>query len=219
MTPTLSPVAVRILGSLIEKELATPEYYPLTLNALVNACNQKSNRDPVMALTDEQVQEGLEDLRREQLIYKSSEGVRTTRYCHHLDGLLHLEREEMAVLALLLLRGAQTVGELRTRCERMYSFPDLQAVETVLENLATHEPQLIIRLPRQAGHKENRYIDLLRAQESFTTTAQEFETSPNHQQPPTTSDRISRLEQEVSVLREEVAALAESLEEFRTQFE
>lgn len=219
MTPTLSPAAVRILGALVEKDLTTPEYYPLTLNALVTACNQKTNRDPVMTLTAEEVVEGLEELRREQLIYTSAEGVRTTRYCHHLDGLLHLEREELAVLALLLLRGAQTVGELRTRCERMVSFPDLQAVESALDNLTRHQPQLVIRLPRQPGHKENRYIDLLRAQESCTEAPAEADSSANFPAIATTADRIARLEQEVTLLREEVAALAESLEEFRTQFE
>lgn len=218
MTPTLSPVAVRILGCLAEKELATPEYYPLTLNALLNACNQKSNRDPVMTLAEEEVLEGLEELRREQLIYKSSEGVRTARYCHHLDGLLQLEREELAVLTVLLLRGAQTVGELRIRSERMHSFTDLEEVESVLQTLTTHEPPLVTQLPRQPGRKECRYIDLLRDAVMTDADSGMPEQSPENPQLLRT-DRLAVLEQEVAQLRREVTALSESLEQFRNQFE
>lgn len=217
MKQTFSPVAARVLGCLVEKELATPEYYPLTLNALLNACNQKSNREPVMTLTQEDVHDGLEELRREQLVYKSSEGVRTARYCHHLDGLLHLEQEQLAVLAVLLLRGAQTVGELRIRSERMHSFADLNEVESVLQTLATHEPPLVTQLPRQPGRKEPRYMDLLREDIPMEAGNDNPDASLDNSALPG-ADRLSVLEQEVALLRQEVNELTESLEEFRAQF-
>ncbi len=129
---TLNPIEVRVLGCLIEKDLATPEYYPLTLNALTNACNQKSNRDPVLALEEADVVRALDSLRFQRLAHHSAEGVRAAKYCHNLEGLLRLEPQDLAVLAELLLRGPQTVGELRGRAERMRSFADLAAVEETL---------------------------------------------------------------------------------------
>lgn len=215
MKRQLSSTAVRILGCLVEKELATPEYYPLSLNALTNACNQKSNREPVMSLTEDDVLEGLEELRRQQLIYRSAEGVRTPRYCHHLEGLLHLGRDELAVLTMLLLRGAQTIGEIRTRCERMHPFADLNEVEGVLQNLTSAEPPLVIQLPRRPGRKECRFIDLLRDEVVVESGDQE---EGNGAQPART-DRLSLLEQEVASLRQEVAALRDQLDLFKRQFE
>jgi uncharacterized protein YceH (UPF0502 family) len=225
MDQPLSPVAIRILGCLVEKELATPEYYPLSLNALTNACNQKSNRDPVMALTEEEVAQGLDDLRRRQLIYRSAEGVRTLRYCHHLEGTLHLDRPELAVLAILLLRGPQTIGEVRTRCERMHAFTDLTEVEAVLNTLRAAEPPLVTQLPRQPGRKESRYIDLLRAE---TTAAEETEGTMSEQREGqvASSDRLTLLEEKVSLLEQKLSRLQEEtisilnqFDEFKSQFE
>lgn len=225
MHQQLSPVEIRILGALIEKELATPEYYPLSLNALTNACNQKSNRDPVMALTEEEVAQGLDDLRRRQLIYRSAEGVRTPRYCHHLQGMLHLNRSALALLAILLLRGPQTIGEIRSRCERMQAFADLAEVEAVLGDLSTAEPPLVVQLPRQPGRKECRYIDLLRA-EATAVGITEGTMSEQTEANVSSSDRLTHLEEKVSLLEQEIFRLQEEtssilnqFDEFKSQFE
>jgi len=151
----------RVIGCLMEKSVIAPDIYPLTLNALTNACNQKSNRDPLMQLEDTDVVRALDNLRRKQLAHQSAEGVRAAKYCHNLDGLLRLDPEEQAILAELLLRGPQTVGELRNRAERMCIVGDLQAVEELLQNLAERETPLVMRLPRQPGRKEHRYAHLL----------------------------------------------------------
>ncbi len=225
MYQQLSSVEIRILGALVEKELATPEYYPLSLNALTNACNQKSNRDPVMVLTEEEVARGLDDLRRQQLIYRSAEGVRTQRYCHHLEGTLHLDRNELAVLAILLLRGPQTIGEIRTRCERMYAFADLTAVETVMNTLSSSEPPLVTQLARQPGRKESRYIDRLRAETSEVELvegiiSQQREGNLSSSERLTQlEDKVSLLEQEIARLQEEISSILNQFDEFKSQFE
>lgn len=225
MHQQLSAVEIRILGCLVEKELATPEYYPLSLNALTNACNQKSNRDPVMVLTEEEVGKGLDDLRRQQLIYRSAEGVRTQRYCHHLEKTLHLDRSELAVLATLLLRGPQTIGEVRTRCERMYAFTDLAEVETVMNTLSMKNPPLVKQLARQPGRKECRYIDRLRT-ESTEVALAEGTMSEQLEGNVSSSDRLAHLEEKVSLLEQEIARLQEEIisilsqfDEFKSQFE
>lgn len=215
MSVELSPVAARVLGCLVEKEMATPEYYPLTLNALVNACNQKSNREPVMSLSEDDVLEGLEELRREQLSYKSSEGVRAVRYCHNVPGVFKVVEEELALLALLLLRGPQTLGELRTRSERLHAFTDLAAVETVLNDLQEREEPLVTQLVRQPGRKEPRFAQLLGEEpiivESEISTP--FEAGSSRQ------ERLSQLENEVAEVKSELASLQEQFNQFRAQFE
>ncbi len=214
MVCELSPEALRVLGCLIEKEMATPEYYPLTLNALVNACNQKSNREPVMALGDDDVVAALEELRSEQLSYKSSEGVRAVRYCHNLTGALKVSEEEQALLAVLFLRGPQTVGELRTRSERLYPFADLAAVETVLNQLQENEEPLVVQLPRQPGRKEHRYGHLLGGEVAIEDNpAPAFEPGVSRQ------DRVAQLEADVAELKTELAELKELFSQFRAQFE
>lgn len=221
MHQQLSPIEIRILGSLAEKELATPEYYPLSLNALTNACNQKSNRDPVMALTEDEVVQGLDDLRRRQLIYRSAEGVRTQRYCHHLEGTLHLNRSELAVLTILLLRGPQTIGEIRSRCERMVAFADLTEVEAVLDALSAAEPPLILQLPRQPGRKECRYSDLLRA-EAIAERAipgQEEGQVSSADRLTLLEEKVSLLEQEITRLQEEIVSILTHFDEFKSQFD
>lgn len=215
MSIELSPEAIRLLGCLIEKEMATPEYYPLTLNALVNACNQKSNREPVMSLSEDDVIEGLEELRREQLSYKSSESVRTVRYCHNVPGVLKLAEEEQALLALLLLRGPQTLGELRTRSERLWVFADLEAVESVLTDMQERDEPLVVQLERQAGRKEPRYSQLLGGEPISEVTA----TGVGIISGTSRQDRISQLENEVAVLKEQLANLQQQFGQFRDQFE
>src|SRR2546430_1684284 len=158
----LNEVECRVLGSLIEKEITTPEYYPLSLNALVNACNQKSNRDPVMNLDEAAVRQALHSLDGESLVrYVSAADSRVTKYEHRLQEAFNFYRYEVAILCVLLLRGPQTPGELRDRTERMHQFDDLGAVQSSLQHLMKREPALVKVLPRQPGTKESRYAHLL----------------------------------------------------------
>lgn len=215
---TLNPVEARVLGCLVEKELATPEYYPLTLNALTNACNQKSNRDPVMGLDDADVVRALDSLRFQRLAHQSAEGVRAAKYCHNLEGLLRLEPQELAVLAELLLRGPQTVGELRGRAERMATFADLAAVEEVLTTLADREVPLVTRLPRQPGRKEQRYTHLLSAPPEVSDESS-LPVEPARARVMAENERLAALEADVAALRDEIVELRCQLATFRAQFE
>ena len=161
MNITLNEVECRILGSLLEKEVTTPEYYPLSLNALVNACNQKSNRDPVMNLDEAVVHQTLRSLEGQSLVRSVSPAdSRVTKYEHRLQEVFNFYRHEIAILCLLLLRGPQTTGELRSRSERMHSFDDLSAVQSSLLHLMKREPPLVAPLARQPGTKETRYAHL-----------------------------------------------------------
>jgi len=215
MNILLNEIECRVLGCLIEKELATPEYYPLTLNALVNACNQKSNREPVMALEESAVQESLDSLRQKQLAHRSAEGVRAAKFCHNLEGLLRLETTETALLAELLLRGPQTLGELRSRADRMTAFTDLAAVEECIQSLLDRDQPLVVRLPRQPGRKEPRVAHLLAGPPKLD------EAMPATAGPPvaTGNDRLVELEEEVQRLRSEFDDLRQRFEQFRKQFD
>ena len=219
METILTDTEVRVLGCLIEKELATPEYYPLTLNALTNACNQKSNRDPVMQLDEADVVRALDALRFKQLALLSAEGGRVPKYRHILTEKLRFSPAELAVLAELLLRGPQTVGELRTRAERMHAFADLAAVEEVLEELQGRTPPLVTKLPRQPGRKEQRYVQLFAGEPELD--AEEHPVLPEAARLRVMAEegRLARLEEEVASLRTEVAGLRRLVEEFKAQFE
>ena len=154
----LHPAEVRVLGSLLEKEVTTPEYYPLSLNALVNACNQKSNRDPVVEFDASTVERALQSLRDKGLLLAiTGAGSRVPKYSHRFSEKLNLGRRELAILCELMIRGPQTLGELRTHCERMHPFDDLAEVEAVIDRL----PELIVKLGRRPGEKEVRYAHLL----------------------------------------------------------
>ena len=219
MTIMLNGNELRILGCLMEKELTTPEQYPLTLNALTNAYNQKSNRDPVMALEDDDVVRGLNSLKFKQLVVVSSDGGRVPKYRHILAERLGVAPEELALLCELLVRGAQTVGELRTRAERMRSFPDLAAVEEVLAELMKREPPLVTRLPRQQGRKEARYAHLFAGE---PVVAAEDGTPPPEAarvRVMAGDERMAKLEKEVAELRSEIAGLRRTMAEFKSQFE
>ena len=216
MHPPLTANEARVLGCLVEKELATPDYYPLTLNALVNACNQKSNRDPVMSLEEAEVQMALDALRAKQLAHRSAEGVRTAKYCHNLEGLLRLEPRQTALLAELLLRGPQTLGELRSRAERMTQFANLAAVEEALAPMMEGEQPLVTRLPRQPGRKEQRYAQLLTDPPELS---QEPSAAPPAKLVTAGDSRVAELEAEIAQLRAELAELRQSFEEFKTQFD
>ncbi len=214
----LTQTEARVLGCLVEKDLATPEYYPLTLNALTNACNQKSNRDPIMQMAETDVVRALDNLRRKQLAHQSAEGVRAAKYCHNLDGLLRLDPEEQAILAELLLRGPQTVGELRTRAERMCTVGDLQAVEELLQHLADREAPLVVRLPRQPGRKEHRYAHLLAGEPDIGQAAPPTPEAARIQVQ-AEDDRLARLASEVAELRNELEEVRQQFRKFRAQFE
>jgi uncharacterized protein YceH (UPF0502 family) len=219
METVLNEVEVRVLGCLIEKEMTTPEYYPLSLNALTNACNQKSNRDPVMALEEEDVVRALNRLRFNQLTVVSGESSRVAKYRHLLAENLGLVPAELAVVCELLVRGPQTVGELRTRCERMHSFADLAELEEVLGELMQREDPLVVRLPRQAGRKEARNAHLFSGKPVVAADEQEAAPEPARVRVMAENERIVKLEEEVAGLREEVAELRQAVEEFKKQFE
>jgi uncharacterized protein YceH (UPF0502 family) len=204
---------------LIEKEMTTPEYYPLSLNALTNACNQKSNREPVMALAEEDVVRALNRMRFNQLTVVSGESSRVAKYRHLLAENMGLVPAELAVICELLVRGPQTVGELRTRCERMHSFPDLNAVEEVLKELTERENPLIVRMPRQPGRKEARNAHLFSGLPDMSAEAQEASPEPARVRVMAENERIMKLEEEVAILRSEVAGLRQIVEEFKSQFE
>ncbi len=212
----LSEAEVRVLGSLIEKDTTTPDYYPLSLNALVNACNQKNNRDPVMNLDEQSVREGLLSLQAKRLAGPAGGAdSRVTKYEHRLQEVFNFDRREIAVICVLLLRGPQTPGELRGRTERMHKFGDLEEVLSTLQRLIEREPPLVKMLPRQAGTKEARYVHL------FAADLRAWEAGPAPGKTGVGSDeaRLARLEQEIAELRNAVAGLKEEFANFRKQFD
>jgi uncharacterized protein len=201
---TLNDVEVRVLGSLIEKEITTPDYYPLSLNALTAACNQSSNRNPVMHLDEETIVRTLDSLRDKRLVHSVDRTEsRVTKYRHVLYEAMNLGRPAIAVICVLMLRGPQTIGEIRTRTNRLYDFSSLEEVETTLNTLGSGDDPLAVRLPRQSGQKEVRYAHLL----SGEVKIPEAEPEPEPQ-----LDRIGKLEKEVEELKRQFA-------EFRKQFE
>ena len=212
----LNAIELRVLGALIEKEITTPEYYPLSLNALVNACNQKNNRDPVMDLGEGAVRQALDTLGERNLAGPSRRtDSRVVKFEHHLQEVFNFNRRETAVLCVLMLRGPQTPGELRGRTERMHHFEDLGEVQTTLQWLMKREPPLVKALPRVAGTKELRYAHLLGGEIEGWEAAPEPEASTSH----SSADRIARLEDIVSILQKEVDDLKEALAEIRKQSE
>jgi len=217
MTMPINEVEARILGALMEKELTTPEYYPLTLNSLTNACNQKSNRDPVMHLEEEEVVRGLDKLRMKGFARLSGEGGRVPKYCHSLGE--KLAPPELAVLAELLLRGPQTLGELRTRCDRMAAFADSAAVEEVLADLQKYELQYATLLPRQPGQKEQRYAHLLSGEPMIQQAEKQPQPEAARVKVMAENERLAALEAEVALLKDEIAALKQLMAEFKAQFE
>ena len=211
----LNVVEVRVLGSLVEKEMATPEYYPLTLNALVNACNQKSNRDPAVNYDEDTVADAIDSLREKGMAAViTGAGMRVPKFRERLSEKLNLGRRELAILCELMVRGPQTVGELRDRAGRLHPFSDTDEVESVLQRLIEWQPEpLAVRLPRQPGTKEPRTAQLLSGPSAAASPASSAEPEIPR------LGRLAELEAEVRALREEVRTLAERLEKFRAQFE
>ena len=217
MDIVLSDVEARVLGALVEKDITTPDYYPLSLNALVNACNQKNNRDPVMNLDENAVRDALQGLHELGLAGPASGAdSRVTKYEHRLQEKFNFSRGETAVLCVLLLRGPQTPGELRGRTERMHRFEDLDAVQASLHRLMQREPPLAAVLPRQPGTKETRYAHLLSGEIDVSELAMRSDSPAGNSD---SNERISRLEDQVAGLQREVSDLKQQLTEFRKQFE
>ena len=219
MDQILTQVEVRVLGSLIEKEITTPEYYPLTLNALVNACNQISNRDPVVSFDERTVARALESLREKKLAWMVTGVGRVPKYEHRFTEALKLAEQELAVLCVLMLRGPQTVGEIRGRTGRLYEFRELEEVELTLQALMTAEPPLAVKLPRQPGTKESRYAHLLAGE----VQVEEREVAPRLE--PVTlevrqeNERIAKLEEDLARVRSELVELKRQFVDFKKQFE
>jgi len=208
----LSEVEARVLGSLIEKEITTPDYYPLSLNALVNACNQKNNREPVMNLDEDAVRNALDGLQSHRLAGPArGADSRVTKYEHRIQEAFNFTRGETAILCVLLLRGPQTPGELRGRTERMFRFEHLDDVQSTVQRLIEREPPLVAMLQRQPGTKESRYMHLLSGQveaAQLTTTSRDAE-----------HGLTARLEEELERLRQEIAEVKRELAEFRARFQ
>jgi len=209
----LTDIETRVLGSLIEKQVTTPEYYPLTLNALTLACNQKNNRYPVTSYSDNQVAEAVESLREKNLAYVFYGSTsRVPKYKHVAPEVLHLSHPELALMCVLMLRGAQTVGELRGNAARLHDFSSLEEVEETLNGLISREPEpLVARVPRQPGQKEGRFAHLLSGEIDIEAMAMV--------EVPAANPSRRSLEQRVDALTAEVEQLKEQFEQFRKQFE
>jgi uncharacterized protein YceH (UPF0502 family) len=210
MPTILTDIETRVLGSLIEKQVTTPEYYPLTLNALTLACNQKNNRNPVTSYSENQVADAVESLREKNLAYVFYGSTsRVPKYKHVMPEVMHLSHSEVALMCVLMLRGAQTLGELRGNASRLHDFASLEEVEETLNGLISREPEpLVVRLPRQPGQKEGRFAHLLSGEVDVETIVET--------ERPT---RRAGLEERVEALAAEVEKLKEQFEQFKKQFE
>ena len=215
MITTINETEARILGCLVEKQLTTPEYYPLTLNALMAACNQKSNRDPVMSLTEGEITAAIDILRDKNLVYLFYGSTsRTVKYKHMLPQVFELDAAATAVMTLLLLRGPQTAGEIRGRSDRLHEFGGIGEVQETLDELARRQDPLVVKLERMPGQKEARYAHLLSGEIDTEAIAARVERPAGG-----SNERLEKLEQEVERLSGELAELKETFAEFRKQFE
>lgn len=215
MAQPLTDVEVRVLGSLIEKQLTTPEYYPLTLNALTAACNQKSNRDPVVNYDDTTILAAIDSLRDRNLVYLYYGSTsRAVKYKHMVNSVYELGPAGVSVMAVLFLRGAQTIGELRERTGRLHEFSSLGEVQETLDELARRDEPLVVKLERQPGQKEARFAHLLSGEVDAAAVA-----APAASVAVAADGRIEKLEKEVESLRAELLSFRETFDEFRKQFE
>jgi uncharacterized protein YceH (UPF0502 family) len=218
MPTILSDIEVRILGALVEKQLTTPEYYPLTLNALTLACNQKNNRHPVTSYNEDQVAHALETLREKNLTYVFYGSTsRVPKYKHVVPEVLHLNHAEVAVMCVLMLRGAQTPGELRGNGSRLHEFSGLDEIEETLNGLINRDEPMVVRLPRQPGQKEVRFVHLLSGDVDVDAYVEAERTAPATRR--SSNDQLEKLEQRVEALTGEVESLKKQFEDFKKQFE
>lgn len=207
----LNETEVRIVGSLIEKSISTPEYYPLSLNSLTNACNQKSSRDPVLSLNEIEVEKNITSLREKKFVRLIADGSRVAKYKESFTEELKLSEPEIAVICVLMLRGSQTIGEIRTRTVRLYDFKSLEEVENILNILQTREYPLVVKLDRQTGMKERRFSHLLCGQPVIAELPQSEKLGND--------DRLNNLQDEVEYLKSEINDLKIQFEQFKKQFE
>jgi len=213
----LTPTEVRVLGSLIEKQITTPEYYPLTLNSLTAACNQKNNRNPITSLAESEVDEALYSLRDKNLAYVFHGSTsRVPKYKHVAPEVLHLTPPELAAMCVLMLSGPQTVGEIRTRGYRLYEFSGLDEVDETLRSLKTKDEPMVVSLPRQPGQKEARFAHLLSGEPEIELSETTVEKHPRRANDP---ERVAKLEEQVQTLTQQVENLTTQFEEFKKQFE
>ncbi|MCI0665349.1 MAG: YceH family protein [Acidobacteria bacterium] len=215
MHPILNEFELRVVGSLIEKQIATPAYYPMTLNALTNACNQKNHRDPVVSYDEATVERAIDGLRAKNMAYvfHGSE-ARVPKYAQQFSKYFELNPSEVAVLCVLILRGPQTPGELRSRTAHLQHFEQLSEIENTLQSLMSRDQPLIARLARQTGARESRYAHLIGGE---IDVEEHSEITPNQKQPE--RDRIGKLEEELSLMRQELEQLKGQFQEFKKQFE
>jgi uncharacterized protein YceH (UPF0502 family) len=218
MPTILTDIEIRVLGSLVEKQVTTPEYYPLTLNALTLACNQKNNRNPVTSYNEDQVAQALETLREKNLTYVFYGSTsRVPKYKHVMPEVMHLSSPQMAIMCVLMLRGPQTPGELRGNGSRLHEFSGLEEIEETLNGLMSLDEPLVIRLPRQPGQKEVRFAHLLAGPIDVEAFVESERSAPVARR--SSSEQIERLEQKVDALTTEVDKLRLQFEEFRKQFD
>ncbi len=217
MTVPLEPFEMRVLGALIEKEHTTPEYYPMTLKALVAACNQKSNRQPVLQLSENEVLRTLDELRKKRLATRvHMQGNRVPKFEHRLAETFEVDRQETAILMELMLRGPQTLAELKTRGSRIYPFSRMIQVEAAMERLMSRTPQaMAAKLPRQKDQKEPRYAHLLAGEPLI----EELPAEPPLIQPTESSDPMGKMELEIQEMRQELAELKQQFQAFKAQFD
>ncbi len=220
MPLTINETEARVLGSLVEMQLTTPDYYPLTLNALTAACNQKSNRDPVMSLGETEILSAIDSLRDKNLVYLYyGSSSRTVKYKHMLPNVFEIEAPAVALMTLLLLRGPQTAGEMRGRADRLYEFSGIGEVQETLDELARRDDPLIVKLERQPGQKEVRYAHLLSGPVDAAAVSTHSESSRSTSSSNASAGRIGELEEKVEKLSSEMAELRSMFEEFKKQFE
>jgi len=218
MPEILNETETRVVGSLVEKQLTTPEYYPLTLNALVAACNQKSNREPVVNYDEQTVTDTLEHLRDRNIVYVYYGSTsRVPKYKHMLPSIYELEPSEVALMCVMMLRGPQTLGELRTRTERLYEYSGLGEIQETLDGLARREDPLVVKLPVQPGQKEARLMHLLSGAIDVEALAVAHATRSGRGG--VDIERVEKLEEEIVGLRAEIDEIKQTFEEFRKQFE
>ncbi len=216
----LSPVEARVIGSLAEKQLTTPQQYPLTINALVLACNQSTNRDPVVAYDQETVEPALSSLRAAGLLrlVHPSQGRSSIRYRQVLDERFGFDPRSLSILSVLLLRGPQTIGELRARTERMADFDRIEEVERELDRLAEGDDPLVARLPRRPGQKEDRWAETMSTGTSEPEAATDVTSEPDRAHEPPASDEVAALRADVDALQQEVSRLGGAVAELRAEF-
>ncbi|MGH9767187.1 MAG: YceH family protein [Blastocatellia bacterium] len=220
MNRTLNEYELRALGALVEKQIATPDYYPMTLNALVNACNQKNHRDPVVIYDEATVTKALESLREKNLAYVfHGSDARVPKYGNLFSKGYDLNEAEVPLMCVLVLRGPQTPGELRSRTQHLHSFESLAEVETLLQGLSARDEPLVVKLPRQTGSRESRFAHLLGAPVEMELRETSQRPAPSVQLAQAENEKIAKLEEEVAALRQELSELKQQFADFKKQFE